>query len=143
MKPILIILTWFAFAGAQAQSKEERTVIERTYLLSHTVFGTKDSLTTEDLFARTATYGHSSGLLQSRSEAVNGIVHNRSTYRDTAVSDMKVFIEGNTAIVRHRFSAVEVTKDGKSVPLNFLMTLVWIRERGKWRLMGRQALKLT
>jgi ketosteroid isomerase-like protein len=126
------------------QSKDEKALIERTYLLSHTVFGTKDSLTLEDLFARKASYGHSHGNLQTREQAVAGISKNKSKYTDTAVSNIQVLInDDDVAIVRHLFKAKENKTDGTVTPLNFAMMLVWVKEKKKWRLMGRQAVSLS
>lgn len=143
MKRVLVFILIVSTFAVRAQSREEQALTARTYLLSHTVFGSKDSLTLEDLFARTATYGHSGGNLQTREEAITGISHNRSTYTDTAVSDIHILIDKNTAIVRHKFLATETAKDGKVTQLKFAMMLVWIREKGRWRLMGRQATKLS
>jgi len=142
MKKILLFILLLNALVVNAQSKNEKDVIERTYLLSHTVFGTKDSLTLEDLFAKTATYGHSHGNLQTREQAITGISHNQSTYTDTAVSNISVIFADDVAIVRHLFKAIENTKDGKKVPLNFTMMLVWVKEKGKWKLFGRQAVSL-
>jgi uncharacterized protein DUF4440 len=143
IKKILFIAFLFSVLIGNAQSKDEKELTGRTYLLSHTVFGTKDSLTLEDLFAKNLTYGHSHGNLQNRSQAVNGISHNQSTYTDTAVSNITItFGDDDVAIVRHLFKANEHTKDGRIVPLNFTMMLVWIKEKKKWRLMGRQAVGL-
>jgi ketosteroid isomerase-like protein len=136
---ILVVLSCFGFA----QSKKEQAVIERTYLLSHTVFGTKDSLTLEDLFAKTATYGHSGGKVETREEAIKNISKNKSIYKDTAVSNIKVLIDDDVAIVRYLFKANENKTDGSVTPLNFSMMLVWVKEKGRWRLMGRQAVKLS
>lgn len=137
---VIFLLSGFV---ASAQNKEEKEVIARTYLLSHTVFGTKDSLTLEDLFAKNATYGHSTGRIQTRREAIDGACHNQSTYSDTAVSNIKVIpVNENTAIVRYLFKTIEHTKEGKEVKLNFSMMLVWVKERGKWRLCGRQAISV-
>jgi ketosteroid isomerase-like protein len=142
MKKLLTILFLLAFVAVNAQSKKEKQLIERTYLLSHTVFGTKDSLTLEDLFAKKATYGHSHGNLQTREQAIAGISKNTSTYTDTAVSNIQVIINDDVAIVRHLFKAKEIKKDGKVTPLNFTMMLVWVKEKGKWKLMGRQAVSV-
>jgi ketosteroid isomerase-like protein len=111
-------------------------------LLSHTVFGTKDSMTLEDLFAKKASYGHSHGNLQTREQAIAGISKNKSKYTDTAVSILQVVIEDDVAIVRHLFKAKENKADGTVTPLNFTMMLVWVKEKKKWRLMGRQAVSL-
>jgi ketosteroid isomerase-like protein len=143
MKKLLAILLIATAFVTNAQSKDEKQLIERTYLLSHTVFGTKDSLTMEDLFAKQATYGHSHGNLQTREEAIKGVTKNKSNYTDTSVTILKVIIENNTAIVRHLFKANEHKVDGTVTPLNFTMMLVWIKEKGKWRLMGRQAVSVS
>lgn len=129
-------------AYVQAQSKDEQQLIEKTYLLSHTVFGTKDSMTLEKLFAKKLTYGHSHGNLQTREEAIKGISKNKSVYTDTALADIKVLIEGKTAIVRHLFKANENKKDGTVSRLNFSMMLVWVKEKKEWKLMGRQAVSM-
>jgi len=95
------------------------------------------------LFAKTATYGHSHGNIQNRAQAINGISHNQSTYSDTAVSDISVtFADHDAAIVRHLFKATEHTREGKAIPLNFTIMLVWVKEKSKWKLFGRQAVSL-
>jgi ketosteroid isomerase-like protein len=144
MKKILFLYA-FLLIGVVGltQSKKEKLLIERTYLLSNTVFGTKDSTTLEDLFARKATYGHSGGKIETREEAVRNISKNKSVYTDTSIRDIKVMLDDDVAIVRYLFKANENKTDGSITPLNFTMMLVWIKEKGKWRLMGRQAVKLS
>lgn len=144
MRKVLFILVLALSASvAFAQSKKERHVIERTYLLSHTVFGTKDSLTLEDLFAKQLSYGHSGGKIELREEAIKNISINKSIYTDTALSNIKVIFEDDVAIVRHLFKANEKKPDGSIAPLNFTMMLIWVKEKRKWRLMGRQAVRLS
>src|SRR3954464_13648685 len=112
MKKLLVLCLLMVAVAANAQSKKEKELIERTYLLSHTVFGTKDSLTLEDLFAKQVSYGHSHGNLQTRVEAIKGISQNKSKYTDTSVTILKVIIEDDVAIVRHLFKAHENKADG-------------------------------
>lgn len=142
-KTILMAALLTAGLVGRSQSKDEKALVERTYLLSHTVFGSKDSLTLEDLFAKKASYGHSRGNLQTREQAIASISQNKSNYTDTAVSDIQVLRNGDgVAIVRHLFKAKEAKPDGTVTPLDFSMMLVWIKEKKKWRLMGRQAVSL-
>lgn len=144
MKGILFFTVFFCCVfAASAQTKDERVLTERTYQLSHTIFGNKDSLALEGLFAKKLSYGHSGGKIESREEAVSAISHNKSVYTDTAVSNIKVEVNGDVAIVRYLFKAKENKADGTVVPLNFTMMLVWVKEKGAWRLMGRQAVKLS
>ena len=70
---------------------------------------------------------------------IKGVVHNQSRYTDTLVSNMKVFMEDKTAIVRYLFKAKENKKDGSVTDLNLSIMLVWIKEKKEWKLMGRQA----
>lgn len=142
-KYIVVVFVLFASIAVNAQSaKDEKQIIEKTQLLSRTIFGTKDSVTLEKLFAKKATYGHSHGKLQNRREAIDGASHNESTYSDTAVTNIKVVFERKTAIVRYLFKANENKKDGTIVPLNFSMMLVWIKEKRNWKLFGRQAISI-
>src|SRR5215213_6525497 len=137
MKRIIFFSLFFlTVLGLFAQSKAEKALVERTYLLSHTVFGTKDSLTLEDLFAKQVSYGHSHGNLQTRAEAIKGISQNKSKYTETSLTILKVIIEDDVAIVRHLFKAKENKPDGTVTALNFTMMLVWIKEKGKWKLMA-------
>lgn len=143
MKKLIILFLLVSAIASGAQSKNEKELIERTYLLSHTVFGTKDKATLEDLFAKKASYGHSGGKIETREEAIAGISGNKSNYTDTSVSNIQVIFEDDVAIVRHFFKAKENKADGTVTPLNFTMMLVWVKEKRKWRLMGRQAVKLS
>ena len=137
----VVILLLLTSIKTNAQSaKDEKEIIERTQLLSSTIFGTKDSLTLESLFAEKASYGHSHGNLQARKEAIKGISQNKSVYKDTVVKNIYVlFGSKKTAIVRYLFDANENKIDGTISPLHFTIMLVWIKEKGKWKLFGRQA----
>ncbi|MEO7984040.1 MAG: nuclear transport factor 2 family protein [Bacteroidota bacterium] len=137
----LFILLLSGSLEVNAQSaKDEQQVIAKTQLLSSTVFGTKDSMTLERLFAKKASYGHSHGNLQTREEAIKGISKNRSVYKDTSIKDIRVlFGSKTTAIVRYLYDADENKTDGTVTPLRFSMMLVWIKVNGEWKLFGRQA----
>ncbi|RYZ51856.1 MAG: nuclear transport factor 2 family protein [Chitinophagaceae bacterium] len=145
MKYTFFILAFFvATLQGWSQTAVEKAVVERTYRLSQTVFGTKDSLVVEDLFAKKLTYGHSSGKMETREEAIKAITKNPSRYTDTAISNISVITDGDdVAIVRHHFKAAEQKADGTVGSLNLGIMLVWVKEGGKWRLMGRQAYKLN
>lgn len=142
MKALFTLILVAGFVTVFAQSKDEKELTEKTYLLSHTVFGTKDSATLEKLCAKTVSYGHSHGNLQNRAEFIKGVSNNKSVYTDTAVSNIKIFIQDKTAIVRYLFKANENKKDGTVVNLDFSMMLVWIKEKKEWKLMGRQAVSV-
>jgi ketosteroid isomerase-like protein len=126
-----------------AQSKSTIEVLGRTRLLQNTVFGLKDSLTLEDLFAKDATYGHSSGKVETRSEAIRNIVRNRSVYeKSDDVAGYNITMQDDVAVVRHLFEATEKKEDGSESKLKLSLMLVWVKEKGKWKLLARQAIKV-
>ncbi len=136
---LLILSGQFVFG----QSKDEIQVLANSRKLHQTVFGTKDSATLEELFAKTLTYGHSSARFQTRSEAIDGIIHNMSTYTDTSMRGYQVLMsDDDAAIVRYNMRETETNGEGKISPLNLGIMLVWVKEKGKWKLFGRQAVKL-
>lgn len=47
MKALFTLVFVLSLSATFAQSKDEKELTEKTYLLSHTVFGTKDSATLE------------------------------------------------------------------------------------------------
>ncbi len=138
----LVILWVISSRLVFGQSKQETEILANTRLLHETVFGTKDSSTLEELFARDLTYGHSGGKTQSRPEAINGIIHNKSTYTDTSLKTYNIMLNGDVAIVRYTMKETETNNEGKAAPLRLSIMLVWINEKGKWKLFGRQAVKL-
>ena len=74
------MIAMLAFMGTVfCQSKDEIAVLANSKRLHQIVFGTKDSVALEGLLAKSLTYGHSSGKVQNRAEAIDGIVHNKST----------------------------------------------------------------
>ena len=92
MKKILVLLFCFITVSSFAQYKSIQQISDRVMLLHSTIFGTKDSLTLEALFASRASYGHSHGNLQTREEAIKSISKNKSVYKDTSVKDIKVIL---------------------------------------------------
>jgi Domain of unknown function (DUF4440) len=143
MRSSLVILCMLVCATVPAQSKQMTQALANTRLLEKTVFGTKDSATLEKLFGSTLTYIHSSGKVESRDEAIRGIIHNKSIYvkADTLMGyDVKTYED--STVVKHLFKATEKKADGTESKLNLNLALVWMKEKGKWKLFRREATKV-
>ncbi|MES2429593.1 MAG: nuclear transport factor 2 family protein [Bacteroidota bacterium] len=111
-------------------------------LLEQTVFDTKDSATLEKLFAKTLTYEHSSGKVETREQALQGIIHNKSIYVPSIEPHPYGVIEkGDSIIVKKMFAATEKKADGTESILNLTIETVWIKENGDWKLIRRKATK--
>ncbi|RYZ98048.1 MAG: DUF4961 domain-containing protein [Sphingobacteriaceae bacterium] len=57
------------------------------------------------------------------------------------LTDQTISVKDQTAIVRHKLSA-EINDGGKPGNVNIGIMLVWVKEKGVWKLLGRQAYKL-
>lgn len=140
---IVIALLLCAATAAFGQSKKERQVLANSRLLMRTVFGSKDSLTLEKLFASTLSYVHSSGKAETRSEAIHGIVNNKSTYVESIEpSPYKITESGDSLIVTRPFVATEKKANGTESALNLMIEMVWIKEKKDWKLARRKATKV-
>jgi|SRR5690606_2328476 len=94
------------------------------------------------LTAEKLSYGHSSGKVESKAQFIESLLSGESDFEDIKLADQTVEVVGNTAIVRHVLSA-QTNDRGKgsgTVKLNIL--LVWVKEKGQWLLLARQAVRV-
>lgn len=85
-------------------------------------------------------YAHSTGKVQNQQEFVEGITSGRSDFVTIDLSDQTVDIVGNTACVRHILDA-KTNDSNVAGHVRLAILLVWVKEKGKWRLLARQAVK--
>ena len=135
----LIVLSFNQFSIAQNQNEESllKTVDKFKLLLLDPVRKELDQLCYANL-----TYGHSNGKIENKTEFIDAYVSGNSDFIKIEFSDIKTFITGKTAIVRHTLEAE--TKDGDK-PISNLkikVMLVFQQEKSGWKLLGRQAVRI-
>jgi ketosteroid isomerase-like protein len=87
-------------------------------------------------------YGHSSGRVEDKATFIDNIATGKSDFVTIDLTNQTIAVAGDAAIVRHTLSAT--TNDGGnpgSVKLNIL--LVWQKQKGQWKLLARQAVKVA
>jgi ketosteroid isomerase-like protein len=136
---VLIIAAMVSFA----QSNAEKQVTEAVLAVHKAIFVNKDSLALESLFAPQLTYGHSGGKVENRQETIDNVSQNKSTYTNIEAKVLSVNIQGNTAASRYLLTGTETKPDGKSTELKLNILQVWIKEKKDWKLMARQAVKVS
>lgn len=141
MKTTLTLLLFFCFSIAFAQAeKEVETAVQnlRTAMLAEDASALK-SLTSENL-----TYGHSSGVIESQEEFVAVFASKKSDYQKWDVSNQTISTNGkNMAIVRQNVQAEIIsTATGTTNKLDLGLLMVWVKEKGDWKLLARQAFRL-
>jgi len=140
-KGIAILFLCIGFS-AMAQSKDQVKVLAASRQFQETVFGTKDSLVLDRLFATNVQYVHSSGKSENREEAIRGISRNKSVYvKSPEPAPYNLSQRGDTLLVNTVLKAVENKADGSKVDLNLSIDLFWIKEGKQWKLTKRVATK--
>lgn len=141
MKTNLTLLLFFCISVAFAQAeKEVETAVQnlRTAMLAEDA-STLKSLTSENL-----TYGHSSGAIESQEEFVAVFASKKSDYQKWDVSNQTISTNGkNMAIVRQNVKAeIKSTATGTTNKLDLGLLMVWVKEKGNWKLLARQGFRL-
>jgi len=142
MKIVIAFLLMIAVAGpALAQEKDEPALTAVVEAFRKALIDpdkkTLDKLTMDEL-----TYGHSSGLIQDKAAFEEALISGSSDFVSIDLSDQVISVVGNTAWIRHTLSAV--TNDGgKPGTTHLSVLLVWMKQKGQWRLLARQALKVV
>jgi len=146
MKQIYVALLLFVAGTAPAASAVAQELNDPTLGLAVGAFrkalidpdkATLDKLTMDEL-----SYGHSSGLIQDKAAFEEALLSGASDFVSIELSDQTLKVIGNTAWVRHKLSAV--TNDGgKPGEAHLSVLLIWMKQKGQWRLLARQAVKIA
>ncbi|MGA3397729.1 MAG: nuclear transport factor 2 family protein [Acetobacteraceae bacterium] len=87
------------------------------------------------------TYGHSSGLLQTKAEFIADATSGKTTWTSIRFEGATNRVVGDTAISRCIFVG-ENASAGKTNALRFAMVMVWHKQDGEWKLLVRQGYKV-
>jgi len=100
-----------------------------------------DKSALENLITKELSYGHSSGVVESKPQLLEVIVNGKNDYVTMDLSNQTISIVDNIALVRHTMVA-EILIEGAVNTLKLGVLLVWQMKENKWQLLARQAYKL-
>ena len=139
---ILLMIVFSAFvADVSAQTKAEKQVADAVENLRQAMID-GDGAKLEKIASDKLSYGHSGGLIESKSEFVKKITSGASDFVSIELSEQTIAVSGDTAIVRHILSA-NTNDSGKPGTVKLKILLVWQKNKGQWQLLARQAVKTT
>ncbi len=144
MKKIILFclfpsLAFISACNAQS-SNDERDVAAAVEKLRAAMLSAKaDALSA--IAADNLLYGHSSGKVETKAEFVDTIASGRSVFVTIEIADQQIKVTGDTAIVRHVLSA-QTNDNGKPNSIKIGIMLAWQKQKGEWKLLGRQAFKM-
>jgi hypothetical protein len=85
-------------------------------------------------------FGHSNGVVQTRSEFISAVVSRREVFKSIRLQKRRIRVTGSTAVVRQVFAA-DIDLAGKPLSVALQELQIWQRHAGKWQLLARQAFK--
>ena len=126
---------------AQAQTKDEQKLnaaIEKFRL----AMIDPNPIIFDELISSDLSYGHSGGLVEDKKACIASMVDGKFNFEAIELSEKTLKITGNTAVVRHLFSAQthDAGKDPASIKLKVMM--IWIKVSGNWKLLARQSVRV-
>jgi hypothetical protein len=124
-----------------SQSKEQVRVVGAVEKLRLAMIsGVREEL--ESIVDDSLSYGHSGGAVEGKSEFVEKIASGKSDFITIHLTDQKISITGNVAVVRHQLYATN-NDNGKPGEVKLKILLVFKKVGKDWKLLARQAVKLT
>jgi hypothetical protein len=136
---LLAVVAIFVSINVMAQSSKEKVATAVEYLKQALISGKQADL--ENIASNDLTYGHSSGKLQNKIEFVQAIASGASDFVTIDLTDQTILVNGKTAIVRHKLAAT-TNDNGKPGEVKLGVMLVFVMQKGDWKLLARQAYKI-
>jgi ketosteroid isomerase-like protein len=137
----LILLCCFC-TTLQAQKKAKIQVEEAVKNLS-TAMINADSALLDYLSAEALSYGHSGGAVEGKKAFIEKIISGKSDFVSINITEQQITISKKTALVRHKLDAVTNDKGKQPGEVHLKILLVWQKQKGKWKLLARQAVKIV
>lgn len=101
-----------------------------------------DKVILEKIVHQDLSYGHSSGSIETKTMFIESLVSNNSDFKTIDLTEQTIKVVGNTAIVRHKLFA-ETANKGVASTAKLNVMLIFLKVKGEWKLLARQAAKIV
>ncbi|WP_461091468.1 nuclear transport factor 2 family protein [Spirosoma gilvum] len=125
-----------SFSPAKDQDAVSQAVEQLRVLMISPDKAKLDALAADQL-----SYGHSGGKIEDKAAFIEALTSGASDFVSIELTDQVVTVVDNTALVRHKLSAETLDK-GKPGQVKLSVLLVWVKQKGSWKLLARQAVKI-
>ncbi len=143
MKKSLFFIFFIAFSfHSFAQNESQKGEVMMKLLMLKTALVAKDSITLSKLLADDVTYGHTNGLIQSKSALIHSVMTGEQDYKSIEPSVMNIRIFDKTAVV-NMDSKVVLNYNKQPMQIDMKITFVWVNKNNDWQLEARQAVKIN
>lgn len=137
----LSIFFCFTVMAGISQQKQVAAVAAATEQLRKAMVDA-DKTALESLTAEQLSYGHSSGQVDDKKTFVEKIVSGKSDFVSINLAEQTISISRKVVLVRHILHA-KTNDGGKPGEVHLRILLVWQKKGGQWKLLARQAVKMS
>ena len=134
---LLLSFLFYTSANAQKADKEIESLVETL----NKAMISADKSVLEKLTAEDLSYGHSTGVIQNKSEYIKDILTGSVKFIQIENANQSITVTDNTATVRN-ICSIKGTRDGAPLDLKIGILMIWIKKGDGWKLLARQGYKL-
>ena len=138
---LMAVLLLLISTTISAQSKQETAVSSAVEKL-RTAMVSGERAALDAIAAEQLSYGHSSGLIETKTQFVEKIAGGQSDFVSIEFKNQTISISKKTAIVRHELHAV-TNDNNKPGEVHLKILLIWQKQGKEWKLLARQAVRIT
>jgi hypothetical protein len=135
----ILMLSLLVYTSANAQKPDKE--IESSIETLNKAMVLPDKSVLEKLTAEDLSYGHSTGVVQNKSEFIKDILSGPVKFFQIENANQSITVTGNTAIVRN-ICSIKGTRDSAPLDLKIGILMIWINKGDGWKLLARQGYKL-
>lgn len=139
---LFVITILFVNIAVLAQSKDEAAVAAVVETLRKAMVD-GDRAALEKIASDKLSYGHSGGHVEGKAEFVEKIAGGSSDFVSIDLLDQTISVSGTAAVVRHKLNASTNDKGKGPAEVHLAVLLVFQKEGKEWKLLARQAVKVT
>ena len=139
--PLTAALLLIVVVNLSAQTRCEKAVAKSAESLRLAMIsGNKNDL--DNIVLDDLSYGHSGGLVETKSAFIDKFATGKSDFVTINIKEQTIDVNKKTAIVRQVLSA-DTNDNNKPATVNLKVMLVFVKVKGDWKLLARQAVKLA
>ena len=136
---IIVMLSFIFFISTNAQKSDKEIEASVDNLNKAMISADKSAL--EKLTADDLSYGHSTGVIQNKSDYIKDILTGPVKFLQIDKTDQTITVTDNIATVRN-ISSIKGTRDAGPLDLKIGILMIWIKKGDGWKLLARQGYKL-
>ncbi len=138
---VLFLLTLSVSLFQSINAQEKNSSIEKAVLQLKEALLSGNEAQLRAISSKHLSYGHSNGLIENQDAFVATLISGKSVFLSIDLSEQTMDQVENTAIVRHTLYA-KTNNEGVLGEVKLKVLMIFQKEKGAWKLLARQAVKI-